>query len=70
MILDSVGSMLGGDFSKGVFVRSDTNVEDLPQFSGAGLNLTVAHQTSADAVLASVATGAIIGLVVGALVAD
>ena len=27
----------------GVFVRSDTNVEDLPQFSGAGLNKTVAN---------------------------
>jgi hypothetical protein len=53
-ILDEVGTLLGGDFSKGVFVRSDTNVEDLPQFSGAGLNLTVAHQTSAEAVLASV----------------
>ncbi len=27
--------------SYGVFVRSDTNVEDLPQFTGAGLNETV-----------------------------
>jgi hypothetical protein len=26
---------------KGVFIRSDTNVEDLPNFSGAGLNLTL-----------------------------
>ncbi len=26
-----------------VFVRSDTNVEDLPEFSGAGLNLTLPH---------------------------
>jgi phosphoenolpyruvate synthase/pyruvate phosphate dikinase len=25
----------------GVFIRSDTNVEDLPNFSGAGLNLTL-----------------------------
>ncbi len=25
----------------GVFVRSDTNIEDLPNFTGAGLNLTV-----------------------------
>lgn len=31
----------GEEGSYGVFVRSDTNVEDLPQFSGAGLNLTV-----------------------------
>ncbi len=29
----------GGGY--GLFVRSDTNVEDLPGFSGAGLNLTV-----------------------------
>jgi len=26
---------------RGVFVRSDTNVEDMPNFSGAGLNLTI-----------------------------
>lgn len=31
----------GQDSTYGVFVRSDTNVEDLPGFSGAGLNLTV-----------------------------
>ena len=31
----------GPDGSFGVFVRSDTNVEDLPGFTGAGLNLTV-----------------------------
>ena len=31
----------GADFKGGVFVRSDTNVEDLPGFTGAGLNLTV-----------------------------
>ncbi|MCL4796140.1 MAG: hypothetical protein KJZ84_16385 [Bryobacteraceae bacterium] len=31
----------GPDGSYGVFVRSDTNAEDLPQFTGAGLNLTV-----------------------------
>ena len=27
--------------SYGVFIRSDTNVEDLPQFTGAGLNETI-----------------------------
>jgi hypothetical protein len=32
---------LGPDGTFGVFVRSDTNVEDLPGFTGAGLNLTV-----------------------------
>jgi len=31
----------GPDGTYGVFVRSDTNVEDLPGFTGAGLNLTV-----------------------------
>ena len=31
----------GSDGTYGVFVRSDTNVEDLPGFTGAGLNLTV-----------------------------
>lgn len=31
----------GMDGTYGVFVRSDTNIEDLPGFTGAGLNLTV-----------------------------
>lgn len=31
----------GSDGTYGVFVRSDTNAEDLPQFTGAGLNLTL-----------------------------
>lgn len=34
----------GPDGSYGVFVRSDTNAEDLPTFTGAGLNLTVPNQ--------------------------
>lgn len=34
----------GPEGSYGVFVRSDTNAEDLPQFTGAGLNLTVPNQ--------------------------
>ena len=33
----------GSQGSYGVFVRSDTNVEDLPGFTGAGLNLTLPH---------------------------
>ncbi len=40
--------------SYGVFVRSDTNVEDLPQFTGAGLNETVPHVVGLDAQLAAV----------------
>lgn len=30
-----------GNTTEGVFIRSDTNVEDLPGFTGAGLNLTL-----------------------------
>jgi len=44
---------LGRDGSFGVFVRSDTNVEDLPGFTGAGLNLTVFNVVGYDAVLAA-----------------
>jgi hypothetical protein len=36
-----LAEIFGPDGSYGVFVRSDTNAEDLPQFTGAGLNLTV-----------------------------
>jgi len=49
---------LGEDFGSlnesGVFVRSDTNVEDLPGFSGAGLNLTEMNVVGIDAVLQAV----------------
>ena len=41
----------GPDGTYGVFVRSDTNVEDLPGFSGAGLNLTVPHVVGFDNVM-------------------
>lgn len=44
----------GEEGSYGVFVRSDTNVEDLPGFTGAGLNLTVPHVVGFDALLESV----------------
>lgn len=40
--------------SYGVFVRSDTNVEDLPQFTGAGLNETVPNVVDPDAQLAAI----------------
>ena len=41
--LDTEGLLLSGDKSQtvGCFVRSDTNVEDLENFNGAGLNLTL-----------------------------
>jgi len=41
----------GAEGSYGVFVRSDTNVEDLPGFSGAGLNLTVANVVGMEAII-------------------
>jgi hypothetical protein len=44
----------GPEGSYGVFVRSDTNVEDLPGFSGAGLNLTVPHVVGFDNVLRAI----------------
>lgn len=45
---------LGRDRSFGVFVRSDTNVEDLKNFTGAGLNKTVANVVGYRDVLAAI----------------
>ena len=44
----------GADGSYGVFVRSDTNVEDLPGFTGAGLNLTVPNMVGFENVLQAI----------------
>jgi phosphoenolpyruvate synthase/pyruvate phosphate dikinase len=44
----------GPEGTYGVFVRSDTNVEDLPGFTGAGLNLTVPNVVGFDNVIAAV----------------
>jgi hypothetical protein len=38
---DAMAREFGASFNGGVFIRSDTNVEDLPGFTGAGLNLTL-----------------------------
>jgi hypothetical protein len=38
----------------GIFVRSDTNVEDLPNFSGAGLNLTIPNVVNMTDILKSI----------------
>jgi hypothetical protein len=38
----------GAGFKGGVFIRSDTNVEDLPGFTGAGLNLTLFNAVGFD----------------------
>jgi phosphoenolpyruvate synthase/pyruvate phosphate dikinase len=40
--------------SYGVFVRSDTNVEDLPGFTGAGLNLTLPNVVGMDALVEAI----------------
>lgn len=38
----------------GVFVRSDTNVEDLPGFTGAGLNQTIPNLVVMDEIMAAI----------------
>jgi hypothetical protein len=45
---------LGRDGTFGAFVRSDTNVEDLAGFTGAGLNLTVPNVIGFDNILQAV----------------
>ena len=44
----------GEDKRFGVFVRSDTNVEDLPGFTGAGLNRTIANVVGYDAIVQAI----------------
>src|SRR5690606_2728742 len=39
--LNAALNAIGDPEAYGVFIRSDTNVEDLENFTGAGLNLTV-----------------------------
>ena len=45
-----LGALTHGDASVGVFVRSSTNAEDLPGFSGAGLYDTIPNVKGVDAV--------------------
>jgi len=45
---------MGSNANAGVFVRSDTNVEDLPGFTGAGLNLTVPNVVGFEQIIAAV----------------
>ncbi len=54
--LDGQGLLLKDDKTQtaGVFVRSDTNVEDLDNFNGAGLNLTLFNLKSLDDVYAGI----------------
>ncbi len=51
---DKITALLGPDGTFGVFVRSDTNVEDLPGFTGAGLNLTVANVVGVDNIITAI----------------
>jgi hypothetical protein len=51
---DAMQAAFGDAGQTGVFVRSDTNVEDLPGFSGAGLNLTLPNVVGFDNVLQAI----------------
>ncbi len=51
---DAMHDHFGMAGTYGVFVRSDTNVEDLPGFTGAGLNLTVPNVVGLDAVITAI----------------
>ena len=53
-LTQALRATFGEDGSYGVFVRSDTNVEDLPGFTGAGLNLTVANVVGVDEILRAI----------------
>ena len=54
--LDEQGLLQSGDKSQtvGCFVRSDTNVEDLENFNGAGLNLTIFNLRSLEDIYAGI----------------
>ncbi|BCR04913.1 hypothetical protein DESUT3_19820 [Desulfuromonas versatilis] len=51
---EALARHFGAEGSYGVFVRSDTNVEDLPGFSGAGLNLTVPNVVGDENILQAI----------------
>ncbi|MBW2714021.1 MAG: phosphoenolpyruvate synthase, partial [Deltaproteobacteria bacterium] len=50
----ALDQQFGQDGSYGVFLRSDTNVEDLAGFTGAGLNLTVPNVVGYDNILTAI----------------
>lgn len=52
--VDAALGKMGKPGTFGVFVRSDTNVEDLKDFTGAGLNLTVPNRVGLASVLTSI----------------
>ena len=51
---EALDANLGKEAESGVFVRSDTNVEDLAGFTGAGLNLTVPNVIGFERIVAAV----------------
>lgn len=53
-LTEAMTEEFGGLEGYGVFVRSDTNVEDLPEFTGAGLSETVPNVVGLEAQLATV----------------
>lgn len=53
-ILEYMAREFGNDPDYGIFIRSDTNVEDLPGFSGAGLSETLPHVVGRDQQLANI----------------
>jgi hypothetical protein len=50
----AMAQRFGPDGGYAVFVRSDTNVEDLPGFTGAGLNLTVPNVVGVEGVIEAI----------------
>jgi phosphoenolpyruvate synthase/pyruvate phosphate dikinase len=50
----AMAAVFGPAGTYGVFVRSDTNVEDLPGFTGAGLNKTIPNVVGIENVLAAI----------------
>ncbi len=50
-LIEMMSKAFGTPGTYGVFIRSDTNVEDLPGFTGAGLSLTLPHVVGLDAQL-------------------
>lgn len=53
-LVSAMDDAFGSPGSYGLFVRSDTNVEDLPQFTGAGLSETVPNVVGLEEQLATI----------------
>lgn len=53
-LIQKLRRYVGDPTTTGIFVRSDTNVEDLPHFTGAGLNKTVPNVVGVDELLRAI----------------